>query len=214
MAMKTKISPPAAAALAALFCLAGTPMTSAKIVCWKNSEGVRECGNAVPPEYAQQNVERKSHMGITLETKERAKTPEEIAAENATREKLEREEAERERAQARRARRDHVLLRTFTTEEDLMLTRDGKVAAIDSRIRHSEQVILKLQENRAHLEGEAASLERGGSKVPEDLRRKIDDIRTQAEKTRTEIEQRKHERVSVQKQFDEDLARYRKLKGS
>ena len=212
MVMKKTIS--RSAAVAVLLWLAGAPMASAKIVCWKNNEGVRECGNAVPPEYAQQDIERKSHMGITLEKTKRAKTPEELAAASAAREQLEREETERERERARRARRDHVLLRTFTTEEDLMLTRDGKVAAIDSRIRHIEQVLLKLEESQADLQGEAASLERGGSKVPEDLRRKIDDVRNQTEKTRTEIEQRKQERVSVQKQFDDDLARYRKLKGT
>ena len=212
MAMNAKIS--FTAAVAMLLSLAVAAAGGGKIVCWQNSEGVRECGNAVPPEYAQQGVERKSRMGITVGKTDRAKTPEELAAERAERERTEREEATRQREMAAEARRDLVLLRTFTTEEDLMLTRDGKMAALDSRIKHSEQVMIKLEENRADMEGEAASLERGGNKVPKDLRLKIDDISAQIAETRTEIEQRKKERVSVQQQFDEDLARYRALKGS
>lgn len=203
-----------ALAAAALLLLATAPAHGAKIVCWTNSEGVRECGNAVPPEYAQQSVERKSEMGITVEKTERAKTPEELAAERARRERERREQEERERMAAEQARRDKVLLQTFTTEEDLKLTRDGKLAAIDSRIKHGRQVVEKLEESRAEMQGEAASLERGGKKVPEELRAKIEEVQAQIEKTLAEIEQRRQERIAVQEQFEADLARYRELKGS
>ena len=52
----------------------------AAIKCWTNKEGVRECGNAVPPEYAQQAHEEKSTSGMTIKRTERSKTPEELAA--------------------------------------------------------------------------------------------------------------------------------------
>lgn len=202
-----------AAAAAALLGLTASMPAPAKIVCWTNSEGVRECGNAVPPEYAQQSIEHKSRMGITVEKIDRAKTPEELAAERAERAREREAELERERQAAAAARRDQVLLRTFTTEEDLKLTRDGKLAAIDSRIKHSEQVLTKLEANRADLEGEAASLERSGKKVPEDLRRQIEDTQAQIDKTLREIRQREQERILVQDQFNADLTRYRELKG-
>ena len=56
-----------------------------KIKCWHNKDGVRECGNAVPPEYAQQQSEEKDKSGLTVKTQERAKTQEELEAERATR---------------------------------------------------------------------------------------------------------------------------------
>jgi hypothetical protein len=193
--------------------LAATPLASAKIVCWKNRDGVRECGNAVPPEYAQQSVERKSKMGLTVEKTTRAKTEEELAADRIDRERRAREERERRRIAAEKQRRDLVLLQTFTTEEDLRLARDGKVAALDSRIKHGRQLVLKLEENRSDMQGEAASLERGGKKVPDDLQRKISDLQQQIDKTQAEIGQREAEKVTVQAQFESDLARYRELKG-
>ncbi|MCK5432246.1 MAG: hypothetical protein KAJ03_05845, partial [Gammaproteobacteria bacterium] len=49
----------------------------ARIKCWENSDGVRECGEIVPPEYAQKSHKEISSQGITLEESERAKTEEE-----------------------------------------------------------------------------------------------------------------------------------------
>ena len=146
---------------------------SAKIVCWKNKDGVRECGNAVPPEYAQQSIERKSSMGLTVEKTERARTEEELARHREEMERKRLEDAEAKRIAAERHRRDTVLLQTFTTEEDLRLARDGKVAALDSRIKHSQRLVEKLEQNHTDMQGEAATLERGGKKVPDDLQQKI-----------------------------------------
>jgi len=199
---------------AALLLAALAAPAHAKIVCWKNKEGVRECGNAVPPEYAQQSVERKSDMGLTVEKTDRAKTGEELAREREEQERREAEEAERKRLAAEQARKDRVLLQTFSTEEDLKLTRDGKVAAIDSRIRHSEQLVEKFRENVEHMQGEAAALERSGKKVPPKLSQQIAEAQSQIDKTLSEIERRKQERVMLKEQFEVDLARFRELKGS
>jgi exonuclease VII small subunit len=106
-----------------------------------------------------------------------------------------------------------VLLQTFTTEEDLKLAHDGKVAAIDSRIKHSEQIVERLEQSRTELQGDAASLERGGKKVPDELHKQITDVQSQIDKTLGEIERRKDERVLLQERFRADLARYRELKG-
>lgn len=190
------------------------PASSARIVCWTNSEGVRECGNAVPPEYAQQSVERKSAMGLTLERTERAKTAEELERERTERERLTREKAQQDRLAAEQARHDAVLLQTFTTEEDLKLAHDGKVAAIDSRIKHSEQIVERLEQSRAELQREAANLERGGKKVSDELRKQISDLQSQIDKTLAEIDRREDERVLLQDRFSADLERYRELKGS
>ena len=101
-----------------------------KIVCWKNNEGIRECGNSVPPEFSQKSVERKSAMGVTLEKTDRAKTAEELEKRRAEAERLRVAKAEQERIDTEPKRKDLVLLQTFTTEEDLKLARDGKVARI------------------------------------------------------------------------------------
>ena len=55
-----------------------TPITThARFKCWTNSDGVRECGENVPPEYAQQGHEEINKLGITVDKQERAMTEEE-----------------------------------------------------------------------------------------------------------------------------------------
>lgn len=187
---------------------------AARIVCWTNSDGVRECGNSVPPEYAQKGVERKSKQGITVQRTSRAKTAEERAALRAEREKARKEEAERKRAAAQKAQYDRVLLATFTTEEDMALTRDGKIAAIDSRIKHSRQVGKKLQQTLKELEEEAAMMERGGKTVSDQLQARISEVRTQIAENGDDIRRRQQEKVQLNERFETDLARYRELKGT
>ena len=198
-----------------LLFLAGTalsPATFAGIKCWTNKEGVRECGNAVPPEYAQQGHEELNERGLTIKEQERAKTPEELAAEAAERERLALEQAERERLAREQAARDRVLLDTFTTEEDLLLARDGKLAALDARIQHTQQVVEKLRGNLAALQQEAARAELSGQPVTDKLHHDISRVKRQIGENRGFIEQRQHEKTELMAQFQADLDRYRELK--
>ncbi|MGH8595639.1 MAG: hypothetical protein ACREXT_03150, partial [Gammaproteobacteria bacterium] len=67
---------------------------AAGIKCWTNKDGVQECGNAVPPEYAQQGHQEKSLSGMTIRTQSRAKSPEEIASERQARAAAAKKQAE------------------------------------------------------------------------------------------------------------------------
>ena len=65
--------------LLAMLLLSATA-AQAKFKCWTNNEGVKECGNAVPPEYAQQGHEVMNKHGVARESK-KAKTLEELTQE-------------------------------------------------------------------------------------------------------------------------------------
>ncbi|MCK5639937.1 MAG: hypothetical protein KAJ19_04040, partial [Gammaproteobacteria bacterium] len=52
----------------------------AGFVCWTNNEGMKECGNTVPPEYAQKETRKRDTQGRITEVKKRAKTRAEIEA--------------------------------------------------------------------------------------------------------------------------------------
>ena len=192
-----------------LFAAVAIP-AAAGIKCWTNTEGFKECGNIVPPEYSQQGHEEISEQGVTVSTTTRAKTSEEMAAE----EEAKRQQAEQERREKEQAAKDRVLLDTFTTEEDLILTRDGKLEAIDNRIAHTKQVTLGLQRQRENLEEQAANEERAGKQVSDELIADIDTLDRQVDEHMAFIKSREQEKVKVGSQFDTDLARYRALKGN
>ena len=48
-------------------------LAMAGFVCWTNNDGVKECGNSVPPEYAQKETRKRDSQGRVTEIKERAK---------------------------------------------------------------------------------------------------------------------------------------------
>lgn len=190
----------------------GSRDAHAGIKCWTNKDGVRECGNVVPPEYAQRGHKEVSDQGITTRELARAKSAEEVEAERMAAVQAELDAKEAERLGRLEASRDRVLLDTFTTEGDLLITRDAKLGAIDNRINHAVQVIARLELSLEEMQGEAAALERGGKKVPDELRESIFRLERQIEDSREQIDLRHTEKAELAARFDADLLRYRELK--
>lgn len=196
------------AALALVGLLAATP-ASAAIKCWKNKDGVRECGNAVPPEYAQQGSETKDAFGVTIGATGRAKTREELEAERAA---AKEKEAAVE-ADKRRAAQDRVLLDTFTSEDDIVLTRDGQIAHLESQIHLVQSHIEKLQKNLDQMIDRAGEVERRGEKPNEEMVKNIDNVRGQIDENHRFIDTKRKDQDEIRARFDADLTRFRELKG-
>ena len=197
------------ATLVATLLAVAIPDATAAIKCWTNHEGVRECGNVVPPEFAQQGHETLSKHGITVDTAEAAKTAEELAAEQAAA-----EAARQARLEAQRqAQSDQVLLDTFASIDDLELTRDGQIAHLDSQIKLVESHIEKLQANLDQLVESAAERERLGEKPGEDLLENIDNVRRQIVDNTSFIDTKRREQDDIRRRFAVDIERFRTLKG-
>lgn len=200
--------------LGLLCILIATPALSdaARIKCWTNNEGVRECGNAVPPEYAQKGHKEVSKSGLTVKTQKAARTKENREAEKAA----EIAKAERARQEEKRHRKqaaaDRVLLDTFVTENDLVLAHQRKVQAIESQITHRRKHISKLETKLSKHQRTAANKERGGKKVSEQTLAKIDDVQKQLDDSESFIRGQYREMDKLEHVYTTDLGRYRFLK--
>jgi len=106
-----------------------------------------------------------------------------------------------------------VLLSTYTTESDLKLAHEGQVAAIDLRIEHTELILKQLEQSLAQLRSQAAKLERSGKSITPELKNKIARIKAQRDDSNEFIERRRMQKAELAAQFNEDLNRYRELKG-
>ena len=194
--------------LVALLMGAGTT-AEAEIKCWKNNEGVRECGNVVPPEFAQQGHDEVSSGGVKRESTGRAKSLEELETERAeTKRKAAAEMLEREQAA-----KDRVLLDTFSSDDDMLLARAGQITHLESQVRLTESHIDKLNNNLEALIQEAADHERRGNQPPEKLIGDIESLRQQIRDNQTFIETKHLERTELLDKFETDIARFRELKG-
>lgn len=186
---------------------------SAGIKCWTNDEGVRECGNAVPPRYSQKGHREISDEGITLSTTDRAKSKEELRIQREEAARLAAIRAEEARQIRERKMKDRVLLSTFTSEKDLTIAHEGQVAAIEIRIEHTEQILKQLERSLAQLRTRAAKLERSGKPITPELEDKIARVERQLKGSHRFIEERRVQKADLAAQFAQDLDRYRELKG-
>lgn len=187
---------------------------AAGIKCWTNKDGVRECGNAVPPEYAQAGHEVKSTSGMTVRKQGRARTPEEVAAERAAQEAEAKKQAKLAAEQRRQAAADKVLLDTFGSEDDLELARDGQIANIESQVKLTEGHIAKLQKSLDNMIGKAADHERRNQPIPKDLAENLESVRDQIAEHRQFIENKHAEKRAIQQKFEQDIARFRELRSA
>lgn len=186
----------------------------AKIVCWTNSDGVRECGNAVPPEYAQKETRTIDKQGMTTEVKERAKTPEEIAAEKSQNAENERLAAEEEQRKQTQEAYDRVLLATYLSEEDILRSRERQASSINATMEVTHIAVDKLQEKLNGERKKAAGYERQGKALPERVQQDIDTLQEQIDTKRNFIQSKEREKQKLHEKYDADMVRFRELKAS
>ena len=196
--------------ISVIFCLSLFYLApaAAAIKCWKNDAGVRECSFTVPLKYRGREIQVMNSQGQVIRVIPADKTPEEKkkAAE------LAKIEAEKKRLKDERRRQDIILLNTFTTVDDIILSRDTKITAIDSIIKISESNRQKKQKLLDKYTQQAGNFERKSKKVPESILKNIEKIKKQIKETDDFIENQKQEKLAIFKKYEADIARFKELK--
>lgn len=187
--------------------LSGT--AQAKFKCWTNNEGVKECGNAVPPEYAQKGHQEMSKSGMVKEETGRAKTDEEIAEEK----RLEKIQAEKDKMAAEQKKKDAILLQTFSSVEDIERARDERLSALEASIKLTQQRSQKIQEDLDKRINKAASAERSGKAPSEALLKDIESLKRQIKNNDKFIEGKRAEQEVIKEDHAKDIAHFKQLKG-
>jgi multidrug efflux pump subunit AcrA (membrane-fusion protein) len=184
------------------------PVHAAGFKCWTNSEGVRECGESVPPEYAQDGHEVLNQKGTVVDEKERAKTPEELEEEK----KLAAIEAEQKAKEKEAKRQDTILLQTFTRVEDIERVRDEQILAIESTIKVTNARSEKIKADLDKRVAAAAAEERAGKAPNEKLLANIESLRKQLSSNDEFVAEKTGEIASIRADYDGRIARFKELK--
>ncbi len=179
-----------------------------KLYKWVDEHGQVRYGDRIPPQYAKDKNETLNKQGVVVDRKAPAKTKEQFAEE----ERLAAEKAEQERKRQEQARLDRILLDTFTNEDEMILTRDGKIEAIEAVIRVTKSRTEKIKERLTQQKRRAANLERAGNGVPDKLKRQIAESRRQIRHNSDYVANRRKAQEAIRAQFELDIERFRKLK--
>ncbi len=191
------------------FLLLNPLQAGSKIQCWTNSEGIRECGQAIPPEYSQQRVEIVNEHGVVVEVISRAKTPEELEEEKRQAEIRKRQE----RQKAEQRRQDMILLNTYATERDLRISRDRQREAINSIIEITRANTRTLEKKLAQVQKKIANYERAGEPAPASLFEEMDSIKEQIDDNQFFVHKKEKLAKRIDDKFKADLKRFYELKG-
>jgi hypothetical protein len=177
---------------------------------WVDKQGNVFYGDKIPPEFAAQGSKELSEQGVVVKTNAPPLT-EEQRAEAQRQEKL---KAEQDRIAKEKSAHDRMLLSTFSTEEDLIMTRNGKVASIDAMISATKSRNQSLQKSLTGMRASAAERERNGQAIPEKLRNDIASMHTQIKDNLSYIASKQREQETLRTQFETDLERFRELKAA
>ena len=187
--------------------LAGGPAQAERMFKWVDEEGKIHYSDRVPPQHSKRERREYDESGRTVKVYERARTAEEKAeaARLAAIEEKKKKEAER------RAVHDRSLLATYSSEQDMLMARDGKLASVDALIQLTQSRIESTETRLREYAAEAAEFERSGKPVPPVLQDQIKTARDLITENREFMRQKEVERDGIDTQFAADIARYREL---
>ncbi len=195
--------------LTGLFIMLFSLQANAAIKCWTNNEGVRECGNRVPPEYAQQGHQEISESGMVIDEQSRAKTKAELAEEAKQKALL----AEEKRKQAEQKRADNILLATFSNVAEIERARDERIKAIDATITLANKQTETIQQDLDKRIQAAAQAERSGNTPNEALLNDIAELERQVSAKKENIAEREKEKEDTTAEYAANIERFKSLKG-
>jgi hypothetical protein len=172
---------------------------------WVDKNGERHYGDAVPPEYAQQERRVLNSQGVEVQRVDAEKNAQQMA-----------EARKRQQAIDDKAQHDHFLLTTYTSTKDIERLRDERLDQIDGQIKATIAYIDSLDARLKTLQQRALMFKPYNTRpdarrMPDDLAEQLvrasNEVRTQ----RRSMDRHQQEQISVRAQFEADIARFREL---
>jgi hypothetical protein len=187
--------------------------SKARVYRWLDEHGAVHYGDAIPPQYADQDQIVLNGQGVQVGTIPGRRTPEQLQAE-ASQHAAE----EHTRLVATQARqRDQNLLATYLSVEEIEALRDRRSEIVEGQARVTTQYLEQLRARQAQLELQARHFKPYNTapnaspmseRLAEDLVRTTTDIATQ----QRNLEAKRQELDRMKTQFASDIARFRELK--
>ncbi len=179
---------------------------------WEDENGQIRYSDRLPPTQVKKRHQQISTEGVVLKTTEAAATTEARAEQAEVKRKQAVVQAEADKIQQAQDKRDQMLLRSFSSEDEILLARDGRLNVINSvrdlikkNIATTEKKLTKLQK-----QADDAYLSKG-KQVPGGLAQRIEHFTRRITNRHKQLEHKNNEVNKLTQQFDANLSRYREL---
>jgi len=177
---------------------------------WKDAQNNVHYDDTLPEAALQFGYDLVNKNGMVIKHVDRARTPEELAADREAAARL----AADKHAAEDKAQHDQQMLAAYPNEQDLTRNQQAQLDSLDQEV-HATQLSLDSQEKSlASMLGRAAELERTGKPVPPALQQQIETQRTVVAKQKDFIIGKQKERAETVQRFSDELAHYRDLRAA
>lgn len=188
--------------------LVSTTVDAKNYYRFKDSNGRLVVKDYLPNSAIKTGYEVLNETGRVVETVAPLMTAEEKEAERIRQEQL---AAQREKERERR-QHDRMLLRQYRTIEDIKRTEANQTASIEINISILNSHNQTLEKKLTELQSSAANFERKGNDVPKSVTTQIKTTKDQMTENDGSIARYKEQVKTIQKQFTDDLVRFKELK--
>lgn len=193
-----------------LLCLLALSIpTHAAIKCWENDDGVKECGEKIPPQYSQKSHKTISSQGITVESSPRAQTKEELQEAK----EIAKIKAVEDAIKAKQLEQDRILLNTYSNTSDIQISADSKIKVIESIIRLTEKRNSNVQSNIEKLNKRSETIKSGGKTLPKYLQEQLQSLEKQTDNNKKFIVEKVAEQKNIKEEYAEKIKRFNELTG-
>jgi hypothetical protein len=177
----------------------------------RDVHGQTHYGDSMPPECQGQDTEVVNSRGMVVNLIEGTTTSAARAAQK---------EADQARQQEKEAakQRDKMLIETYLSVQDIERLRDQRLDLLEAQLKVSEQHLAGLKDREARLAQQVARFKPYSDKpnappLPDHLAEELVNTVNGMSVDRASIAEKKGEQVQVKKRFDNDIRRFKELKG-
>jgi len=198
----------ALSAIVASMLLFSSSSVIAKLYKWVDENGNTHYSTSLPPEATDLAREELNKSGRVVDAVDDAPTADEIKHQ----EELERLRQEKAILIKKQKEEDSVLLKTFRSENDLVVARNLKLSSLDNLINITQGNIKRFKEKLSILQSQAAKQETSGKVVDQKIIEDIESLQRQIENGYESIANREVMKEEIFLDYDRDIKRFRVLK--
>jgi Domain of unknown function (DUF4124) len=178
-----------------------------KMYKWIDEKGNIFFSDQVPPKYSKLRRETLSNQGIVVEVTEKAKTKSEEALDRL----LKALKEAQEKVIAKQVSHDKALRTTYNKLEDLQYSHNLKLQEWETEQKLTISNLKRLDNQLETLNREAATHERNGEKIPQELLDRIKNTEKESQQVYVKISQQIEKKNKMVEQFNIEIGRYKQL---
>ncbi len=172
----------------------------AKLYKWVDENGTTHYGTTIPPRYADRNAQAFEKGRVQDRESSREKN------DSKSTKILSPEEEQA-------ARRDNALINTYSSEDEIDLSRDRNLQQVEARISSYTTLLKSANENLVSLQQERERMVKQNRKIPKSLEEDLENAQQRIDQFQLDLDTNNQELESVKAKYAADKARYRALKG-